>query len=268
MRYRPRIAVTVAAVGLAIVAVALPAVTGSHLPQRVPLNAATPTASLWQLCRDGSAATSTQPSADDSAILQSYEQSRTACDRLVDTSGLRDRDLVEALLDRADLLAPGEKDSYARALADYKRAIALAPDVAVAYWRRGKAHLLYGRNLPEALKNLDEAVRRDSSQAEFYITRASILSWLGQPNPALADLNRALSRDPRSVHALTNRAMAYFNNGDITRALADFDAALHLAPNDSGLYALRSAARRQAGDEAGAKSDEAKMAELMFGKAP
>ena len=48
------------------------------------------------------------------------------------------------------------------------------------------------------------------------------------------------------------------------RALADFDAALRLSPNDSGLYGFRAAARRETGDDAGAKADEAKMTELMF----
>ena len=59
------------------------------------------------------------------------------------------------------------------------------------------------------------------------------------------------------MHALTNRGLAYLNDGDISRALADFDAALKRAPDASDLYSFRSIARRQAGDEAGAKADEA-----------
>ena len=50
----------------------------------------------------------------------------------------------------------------------------------------------------------------------------------------------------------------------MARALRDFDAALILTPDDAGLYGFRAAARRQAGDEAGAKADDAKMAKLMF----
>ena len=204
------------------------------------------------------------PDIDANAILQQQEKARTACDQLVDAAGLQGRDLAEALLDRADLNAPGEDQAYRSALADYGRAIAVSPDSADAYWRRGKANILYGRNLPAALKDLDQAIRLDASKAEFYVTRASISSWLGEPNAALADLNRALSYDSRSVHALTNRGLYYFNEGDTARALTDFDAALQLSPCDSGLYSFRAAARREAGDEKGAKADEAKMMELML----
>jgi tetratricopeptide (TPR) repeat protein len=255
-------------VGMAMIATVPASAVESDKGQLAPLYLKMPTASLRKLCRDGSAETSALPAVDANAILKHHEEARAACDRLIDTSHLEGRDLAEALLDRADLNAAGQGDTYARALADYARAMTLVPDLASAYWRRGKAYLLYARDLPAALSDLDEAVRLDSSQPEFFVTRASILSWSGQPDPALADLNQALSLDPHNVHALTNRGLAYFNKGDTSRALADFDAALSLAPDDSGLYGFRSAARRSAGDEAGAKIDDTKMMELMFRKAP
>jgi tetratricopeptide (TPR) repeat protein len=253
-----------AAIGLVIAA---PAFTAENEAGQAaaPLDAATPITELRRLCREE---TSIQSGIDVDAILQRSERAKAACDRLIDASRLEGSDLAGALLDRADLYAPGNGDAHARALADYDRAIALAPDFAAAYWRRGKANLLYARNLEAALRDLDEAIRLDPSQAEFLVTRASILGWLGKPDAALADLNRALSLDPRSEHALTNRGLAYFNEGDLSRALADFDAALQLAPEDSGLYSFRAAARRQAGDEAGAKADEAKTAELMAKETP
>ena len=236
----------------------------SKSPQPVSPVATMSTPDLRRLCRAGSAEVSVLPGVDANSILQHYEQSRAACDRLVEGSGLQGDELADSLLDRADLDAPGQAEKYKRALTDYARAIELSPGSADAYWRRGKARLLYSRDLPAALKDLDEAISIDPSQAEFYVTRASILGWLGEPAPALADLNQALARDPRSVHALTNRGLAYFNNGDTSRALGDFDAALKLSPNDFGLYGFRAAARRETGDEAGAKADEAKMTELMF----
>ena len=267
MASQTRAVLVIIAMGLVSVASMVIAAADGDVGGPVIPVAAMSTEELRQLCREGSAETSVQPGTDGSAILQHYAQARAACDQLVDGSGLQGRDLADALLDRADLEAPGQDDVYAQAMADYARAIALTPASAAAYWRRGKANLLYSRNLPAALKDLDEAIRFDPSQAEFYVTRASILGWLGEPDSALADLNDALTRDPRSVHALTNRGLAYFNTGETSRALADFDAALSLSPDDSGLYGFRAAARREAGDEIGAKADEAKMAELMFGKA-
>lgn len=259
-----RATLALAAVGL-LMAFAIPVPAAGRDDQRRAMpDASMSTTGLRELCSRGSAETPISSSADTEAILQRHEQARAACDRLVDTAGLEGRDLAEVLLDRADLDAVGQADAYARALADYDRAIALAPDLAAGYWRRGKANLLYGRNLTAALRDLDAAIRLEPAQADLYVTRASILSWHGRPEPAMADLNHALSLDPHSVHALTNRGLAYFNHGDISRAIADFDAALQLAPNDSGLYGFRSAARRRAGAEAGAKADEATMMELLF----
>lgn len=255
-------AMVVSTIGMAMISAALAA---NDIGDAAPLDEAMPIADLLQLCRDGSAETSIQPEIDVNAIIQRHELARAACDRLIDDSHLEGRDLVEALLARADLLAPGQDDAYERALADYARVIDLAPDLATAYWQRGKAHLLYLRDLPAALHDLNEAIRLAPTQAEFYVTRASIRSWLGEPDIAMADLDHALSLDPRFVHALTNRGLAHFNVGDISRALADFDEAIRLAPDDRGLYLFRSAARRQAGDEAGALADDAKAAELELG---
>ncbi|AOF92279.1 tetratricopeptide repeat protein [Sinorhizobium sp. RAC02] len=252
------------AAGLAAFADMSAALAESDADRRVAQDPEIPVATLRQLCRSNSAGTSPEKEIDASAILQQQEKARAACDHLVDAAGLQGRDLAEALLDRADLNAPGEDQAYRSALADYGRAIAVAPGFADAYWRRGKANILYGRNLPAALKDVNEAIRLDASQAEFYVTRASISSWLGEPDAAFADLNQALSYDPRSVHALTNRGLFYLNEGDTARALTDFDAALQLSPSDSGLYSFRAAARREAGDHEGAKADEARMAELMF----
>lgn len=236
----------------------------SNTNQIVSQDSAASIATLREICRSDSTETSPKPANDASAILQKHDKARAACDQLVDAAALQGRDLAEALLDRADLEAPGEDEAYRQALADYDRAISIAPDFADAYWRRGKANILYGRNLPTALNDLNEAIRLDVSHAELYVTRASILSWLGEPDAAFADLNRALSYDPQSVHALTNRGLFYANKGDTSHAIADFDAAVRLSPSDFGLYGFRAAARRQAGDDEGAKADEAKMMELML----
>ncbi|OJF99239.1 hypothetical protein [Pararhizobium antarcticum] len=78
--------------------------------------AANPMASLLQLCRDGSAQMPERFDGDINVMLQRHEKARTACYQLVNASDLEERDLAEALLDRADLDAPGEADVYTRAL--------------------------------------------------------------------------------------------------------------------------------------------------------
>lgn len=232
------------------------------------LDPAATTDALRQTCRDGSAEQKLSVATIDvQAIAARHDRALAACTKLIESGGPSGPDLAAVLLDRGDLYGPAPKE-YARALADFDRAIALAPTMATAYWRRGKTHLLYTRDLPRALHDLDDAIRLDPSPAAFFVTRASIRGWLGDPDNALADLDRAIAIDPKSDKALSLRAMAYMNKNNAARALIDFDDAIRLAPDDAGLYGLRATARRQAGDDAGANADQARMQELMFATKP
>lgn len=94
MLFRPFAAFAIAAVCLVIVA------SGSH-SQPMPSVATMSTPELRRLCRAGSAEASVLPEADANSILQDYELSRAACDRLVEASSLQGDALVDALLDRA-----------------------------------------------------------------------------------------------------------------------------------------------------------------------
>lgn len=222
-----------------------------------------PTTSEQRTCRSGLAESPSDPQES----IARHDRALAACNALIDTGGLAGNELVMALLDRADLLAPGAGAAYKRALADYDRAITLAPKLAIAFWKRGKARLLYMRDLPRALMDLDTAIGLDPSQAEFFVTRASIQAPLAQPARALADLDHAIVLSPRFEKAWSVRGLTHFNNGDPNRAIADFDEAIRLAPYADDNYRFRAAARRAAGHEAGAVADETKAGELSASKA-
>lgn len=262
-----------AALGLAsAVMMAEPAVAdgGSVAPS------ASPVEELRRTCRSGSEPSPAMPMGDAQAIIAQaqeltarHDRALAACDRLIDGGSLSGGELAAALLDRGDVLAPGTGDAYARALADYARAIALAPKAANAFAKRGKAHLLYMRDLPRALRDLDTAIRLDPSQADFLVTRASIQASLGEPDKALADLDRAIALAPALEKAWTVRGLTHFDKGDTARAIADFGEAIRLAPDEDGNYRFRAAARQASGDQAGAQADEAKAEALSSrGTAP
>ena len=211
-------------------------------------------ADLRQICRSGH----DEPSSDPAQIIAHHDKALAACNALVEHHGLTGEALVATLLDRADLLAPGTGAAYTQALADYGRVIALAPKTAIAFWKRGQARLLYMRDLPRALSDLNTAIGLDPSQAEFFITRASIQASLGEPAKALADLDRAIALAPRLEKAWSVRGLTHFSKGDTNRAIADFSEAIRLAPDADDNYRFRAAARRAAGQEAEAAADEAK----------
>ncbi|AOO82498.1 tetratricopeptide repeat protein [Bosea vaviloviae] len=228
---------------------------------------------LRRTCRSGSEPSLAMPSADAQALIAQareliarHDRALAACNQLIDGGSLSGGELATALLDRGDLLASGTGDAYARAVADYDRAIALAPPLAIAFAKRGKAHLLYMRDLRRALRDLDTAIRLDPSQADFLVTRASIQASLGEPNKALTDLDRAIALAPALENAWTVRGLTHFNKGDTARAIADFGEAIRLAPDVDENYRFRAVARRAAGDQDGARADEAKLGELSSRK--
>jgi len=245
-----RWSLTASTLGLAAALIAAPALADDGAAAGV----ASSVAELRQVCRSGH----DEPPSDPLAIIAQHDKALAACNALIDRHNLAGQALVSTLLDRADLLAPGTGAAYTQALADYARVIALAPKMAVAFWKRGQARLLYMRDLPRALGDLDKAIGLDPSQAEFFVTRASIQASLGEPAKALADLDRAISLAPRLERAWSVRGLTHFNNGDTNRAIANFDEAIRLAPDADDNYRFRAAAKRTAGREAEAAADEAK----------
>ncbi|WP_420102447.1 tetratricopeptide repeat protein [Bosea sp. (in: a-proteobacteria)] len=212
------------------------------------------------MCRPASTA---EAVADPQAVIERHDRALAACDRLIASGGLAGEALADALLTRADLLAPGSGDRYRRALADYDRAIALRPQAAAGYARRSKAHLLYMRDLERALRDIDRAIGLDASNADFLVTRASIRSSLGKPRAALVDLDRAIALAPDVEHAWSLRGLTRLGVDELKPALADFDEAVRLSPRSPDNYLFRADVRRRLGDAEGAQRDRETAMKLL-----
>jgi len=90
-----------------------------------------------------------------------------------------------------------DKGKYDDAIADYDKAIALDPNVALAYTNRGSA---YYRK--------------------------------GEYERAIADHSKAIAIDPNHANAYYNRGVAYEQKGDKDQAIADFRKVLEINPSD------------------------------------
>jgi tetratricopeptide (TPR) repeat protein len=104
------------------------------------------------------------------------------------------------------------------------------------------------------------------ASAAEYQARGRKLLQEDRYQEAIEPLTEALKLDPAFSLAYNARGYAHFRLKQYPQALADFDEAIRLNPSYLNAYVNRGAARRAAGDKAGADADQAKARELMAGK--
>ena len=124
-----------------------------------------------------------------------------------------------------------DSNAFDQALADFDRAIAMAPDWARAHAGRGAA-LVYLDRLTEAEASLADAMRRD--QADYIVQQIYGFLHLraNRPEDALRSFTRALELEPSSAFARRMRAETYSSLGRFDDAITDLDAVLAEHPTD------------------------------------
>jgi tetratricopeptide (TPR) repeat protein len=106
------------------------------------------------------------------------------------------------------------------------------PASADDFFSRAVAHLHEGD--PEAaLLDLDEAVRLDPDDAEFYQERSSVLAGLGRHREALADALEAVRLAPDEPDSYRVRGVALFGVGDYAGAIEDFTTVIDAGGRDA-----------------------------------
>jgi tetratricopeptide (TPR) repeat protein len=114
-------------------------------------------------------------------------------------------------LDRGD--KNNNKADYDLAIAEFDRAIKLDPNIAEAYFGRGRGYLRKGDN-----------------------------------SRAIADYSQAIRLNPNDIISYSNRGRAYARMGDYDNAVADFESALRIDPNNTAIKQnLEKAKRREKG---------------------
>lgn len=107
----------------------------------------------------------------------------------------------------------------------------------------------------QALAAYNQAISRDSGNADAYYQRANARYDRGDKQGALADYNQAISHDPKYANAYYQRGVILFNQGDKQGALADFSQYISLAPGDTEGYYNRGLIRRDLRDYQGMLAD-------------
>lgn len=158
-----------------------------------------------------------------------------------------------AFANRAIALATRKRDLRG-AVADFDRALALAPDTVEMLVLRADAHMQLG-DPRRALADLERAVALAPGDARARVLHGLARAKLGDRQKAHADYTAALILDPQNVDALVNRAALSILEGNTAPAILDLDAALFLQPGNAVAHFNRGYARFLRGDYEPALAD-------------
>jgi len=153
------------------------------------------------------------------------------------------------------------QEDYDGAIADYTRAIELAPDDAWAYNARGWTYVRV-EDWDRAIADYTRAIELDSSDATAYAARGDVHAHRGDPDGALADYGQAIELEPENVEHHLSRGTFCLCRADWDQAIADFTQAIELAPDRADTYRSRGHAYYNKGDFDRAIADLTRLIEL------
>lgn len=115
---------------------------------------------------------------------------------------------------------------YAQAVKIYDEVVAMCPNMATAYTRRGTAYMHQDDYVP-AIADLTKAIELNPRDDEAYLNRALIYGYREEYDLAIADYTKMLNHTPDDL-TYVNRGVMYKKKGDYERAAADWREALKI----------------------------------------
>ncbi len=222
---------------------------GSSSPQSSPAGGnwakAPPPAIEWGRCIGGTA--------------PPLEQIVTDCTRIISSGSAQGSDLANAYFRRAN--ARNAMKDLDAALADYDEAARLAPGGDNVFINRG--NIYYTRSQwAKAEADYSRAIEANPRSAVAYADRANARRMQGQLDDALADTMKAESLDKSLDHTFYVRMLIYENKGDWPAVISAATSLLQINPNDSRGYLSRGFAQMRLVRNDAARADIDKAAEL------
>jgi protein O-mannosyl-transferase len=136
-------------------------------------------------------------------------------------------------------------------LADYDKAIMLAPQYSVAYFNRGVSRALV-KDYQGALNDYDMAMKYNVPNITIFVNRGNVKSALNNNKGALEDYKKAVKLDPANPDIYFNCAIAEQNLGDYHGAISYLDTALGLRSNFPQAYIKKGIIKEIINDRNGA----------------
>jgi tetratricopeptide (TPR) repeat protein len=117
-------------------------------------------------------------------------------------------------------------NQLAKAVDDFTQAIALVPAFAEAYFQRALVYIELSQD-EEALYDLDQAIRFDNINSDYYQTRGEFLFGTRMYEQALRDFNNSIEKNPTAM-AHYYRGCCFSNLQKRREAIADLKVAINL----------------------------------------
>lgn len=127
---------------------------------------------------------------------------------------------------------------YEKAMADFKKVAAIAPQSSDAYRQLGSSQINL-KNYLAAIPYLDTALIYDPSNINLYFLRGRAKLLAFKRDAAIADFDKALALDPNNINSLVQRAGIYKEMGFFEKAIQLYDQAIAANPKRSDLWIKR-----------------------------
>jgi tetratricopeptide (TPR) repeat protein len=140
---------------------------------------------------------------------------------------------------------------------EYQVRLARTPISADEFADRGDARIWAG-DYAKAMADFDKAVQLKPDDAPMLNGRCFARAEAGKElDRALADCNASLALDPHIAATLDSRGFVYFRMGQVDKALMDDNAALKIAPKLAPTLYVRGLIERRKGDATAGDADVA-----------
>lgn len=186
---------------------------------------------------------------------QGYPGERVSqCSIVIDFEGTTPERRAAALINRGAIRS--NEGQYARALADFGRALRINPNNAQVFFERGLVHQARGV-FELAVRDFDRALALQPGLQPALDRRAEVLAQrISTFQMNLTALNERIAETPNDADLLNNRCwLRVINNDSLDAALADCNASLVVRPNEAAVLDSRGLVHFKRGEFAEALAD-------------
>jgi Tfp pilus assembly protein PilF len=128
-----------------------------------------------------------------------------------------------------------DRKEYELALKDYSKAIAIRHDYADAYNDRARLYF-HNKDYDKSLKDLDTIIKLQPRHYYSYYNRGKIYYAKNDDDQAIINFDRAIEYKDNYVYSYLSRGNAYFRNKNYKAAINDYTKAITLKPKFSSTY--------------------------------